>query len=142
MILALALMSGCQGKPAAEGGGASVDSVMKQLSEKADPQGLLTEVDSSEIDSFYFFQEGQVKSQRLKMASDTRADQIAVFEVTDAAEAKAVIADSLAAMKAQNANYFPEEADKLEHACVLTQDDIIAVVVSEDADAICTAGLK
>lgn len=142
MILALALLTGCQSKPAAETGEASADSVMKQLSEKADPEQQLAEVDSSQIDSFYFFQAGEVKSQQLKMAADTRADQIAVFEVTDIAKAKAVIADSLAAMKAQNADYFPEEADKLDHACILTRGNIVAVVVSAQADTICSEGLK
>lgn len=142
MILALALLTGCQSKPAAETGKVSADSVMKQLSEKADPEQQLTEVDSSQIDSFYFFQAGEVRSQQLKMASDIRADQIAVFEVTDIAKAKVIIADSLAAMKAQNADYFPEEADKLDHACILTRDNIVAVVVSAQADTICSEGLK
>ena len=76
------------------------------------------------------------------MAADTRTDQIAVFEVSHPEEARNVIESSLAAMQQQNANYFPEEADKLEHACILNDGAVFAVVVGEQAEAVCSAGLK
>ena len=140
LILTALLITGCQSpaKPNAK----SVAEVMEQLSRKADPEQTLVDVDADQIDAFYFFAPDEVLDQQMKMAADTRTDQIAVFEVSHPEEARNVIESSLAAMQQQNANYFPEEADKLEHACILNDGAVFAVVVGEQAEAACSAGLK
>lgn len=115
---------------------------MNQLSQKADPEQTLVDVEADQIDAFYFFEQGEVLEQQLKMASDTRADQIAVFEVAHPYQARKVIESSLEAMQQQNANYFPEEAAKLKQACIMNKGAIFAVVVGEAADAVCSAGLE
>ena len=92
---------------------------MEQLSRKVDPEQTLVDVDTDQIDAFYFFAPDEVLDQQMKMAADTRADQIAVFEVSH-----------------------PDEADKLEHACILNDGAVFAVVVGEQAEAVCSAGLK
>lgn len=115
---------------------------MEQLSRKADPEQTLVDVDTDQIDAFYFFAPDEVLDQQMKMAADTRADQIAVFEVSHPEEVRKVIESSLAAMQQQNANYFPEEAAKLKQACIMNKGAIFAVVVGEAADAVCSAGLE
>ena len=60
---------------------------MEQLSRKADPEQTLVDVDADQIDAFYFFAPDEVLDQQMKMAADTRTDQIAVFEVSHPEEA-------------------------------------------------------
>ena len=141
LIAAALMMTGCQ-SPAADNRSPSVAEVMNQLSQKADPEQTLVDVEADQIDAFYFFEQGEVLEQQLKMASDTRADQIAVFEVAHPDQARKVIESSLEAMQQQNANYFPEEAAKLKQACIMNKGAIFAVVVGEAADAVCSAGLE
>ncbi|MFQ8581868.1 MAG: DUF4358 domain-containing protein [Holdemania massiliensis] len=75
------------------------------------------------------------------MASDTRADQIAVFEVAHPDQARKVIESEFEAMQQQNANYFPEEAAKLKQACIMNKGRSLRWL-SVKGDAVCSAGLE
>ena len=87
------MITGCQSpaKPNAK----SVAEVMEQLSRKADPEQTLVDVDADQIDAFYFFAPDEVLDQKMKMAADTRADQIAVFAVVVGEQADAVCSAGL-----------------------------------------------
>ncbi|MFQ8581869.1 MAG: hypothetical protein ACLSA6_04660 [Holdemania massiliensis] len=54
-------MTGCQ-SPAADNRSPSVAEVMNQLSQKADPEQTLVDVEADQIDAFYFFEQGEVPS--------------------------------------------------------------------------------
>ncbi|WP_229100666.1 hypothetical protein [Holdemania sp. 1001095H_141210_F2] len=69
--------------------------MMEQLSRKADPEQTLVDVDADQIDAFYFFAPDEVLDQKMKMAADTRADQIAVFAVVVGEQADAVCSAGL-----------------------------------------------
>ena len=93
LILTALMITGCQSpaKPNAK----SVAEVMEQLSRKADPEQTLVDVDADQIDAFYFFAPDEVLDQKMKMAADTRADQIAVFAVVVGEQADAVCSAGL-----------------------------------------------
>ena len=93
LILTALMITGCQSpaKPNAK----SVAEVMEQLSRKADPEQTLVDVDADQIDAFYFFAPDDVLDQKMKMAADTRADQIAVFAVVVGEQADAVCSAGL-----------------------------------------------
>ena len=93
LILTALMITGCQSpaKPNAK----IVAEVMEQLSRKADPEQTLVDVDADQIDAFYFFAPDEVLDQKMKMAADTRADQIAVFAVVVGEQADAVCSAGL-----------------------------------------------
>lgn len=138
ILLVLILLTGCASNLKTK----SVDEVMNQLSSQVDPTSQLLSLDQSELESFYFFEQSVLKEGQMKLASDTSTDQIAVFLVTDTTKARKTIDQTIEMLKQESERYFPSEAAKLEHACIINEANLFVVVVGEKANDICANGLK